>query len=88
MDATTITAVIVAATLIVAAFFIGMIVIRRLVNEEPIGDLRMIEDEYDGHVYFYMELDPNVVGVKPEDYISARNTVKLNVTFSQKNRSL
>lgn len=88
MSTTTLVTILIVAALIVAAFFLGMVAVRLSNADEPIGDLKMLEDDYDGHVYFYMELDPNVVGVRPEDYISARKSVRLNVTFSQKNRSL
>lgn len=88
MNTSTLIIILIVAALIVAAFFLGMVAVRLTNSEEPIGDLKMLEDEYDGHVYFYMELDPNVVGVRPEDYISARSYVKLNVALSQKNRPL
>lgn len=88
MNTSTLIIILIVAALIVAAFFLGMVAVRRLDAEDPIGDLKMLEDDYDGHVYFYMELDPNVVGVRPEDYISARSSVKLNVALSQKNRPL
>lgn len=88
MSTSTFITIIIVAALIVAAFFLGMVAVRLANKEEPIGDLKMLEDDYDGHIYFYMELDPNVVGVRPEDYISARSSVRLNVTFSQKNRPL
>ena len=88
MSTTTIITILIVAALIVAAFFLGMGAVRISNADKPIGDLKMLEDDYDGHVYFYMELDPNVVGVRPEDYISARSSVKLNVALSQKNRPL
>lgn len=67
----------IAAACLSGGFFIGLLIGRGRRKEPPVGTLVVGTDGED--YVMRLDIDRNVTGVKPEDYIMARDYVTLDV---------